>query len=130
MKRALPVLLTLWVLGGCQTPGETRKANLLDSTVTGYGAALRWGHYESALSVRDPELGESPLPDVKNLRLTGYEVVSPPVMIDEVTAVQVVRIEYVREDEQRVHSLMDQQRWRYDPELKAWWLASPFPEFR
>ena len=130
MKRALPLLFALSVLAGCGTYSETKKADLLDATVSAYGVSLRWGHYESAFSVRDPEQAETPLPDTKNLRLTAYEVLSPPVMLDEVTAVQMVKIEYVLEDEQRVHRLTEQQRWRYDPEQKAWWLASPLPQFR
>jgi hypothetical protein len=109
---------------------ETRKANLLEATLSGYASALRWGYYESAFSVRDPECAVEPVPDMRSVRLTGYEVTQPPVMTDEATAVQVVRIDYVLEDEQRVRTLLDQQRWRYDEEKKTWWLTTPLPRFR
>lgn len=124
------VLVSALLMSGCGSFSSSRQNDLMEATLSHYGSALRWGYYESAFSLHDPELPQSPVPDMRKLRLTHYEVIQPPVMEDDLTAVQVVRIEYVRENEQRVQVLSDTQRWRYDPKREAWWLISPFPPFR
>ncbi len=131
MRTRLPqVSWIALLLCGCGTLLDGRKAERLEATLSHYGSALRWGYYDSAFAVRDPEQASAPLPDMRNVRLTGYEVAQSPLMEGDDIAVQVVRIEYVREDEQRVRAIIDAQRWRYDAERKTWWLTSPLPGFR
>jgi uncharacterized protein YceK len=130
LRNLLLMLLAAVLLGGCGTVTDSRKTDLLEATLSRYASALRWGYYESAFSLRDPANAQEPLPDAKNLRVTSYEVAQPPIMQDPLTAVQVVQIEYVLEDEQRVRKILDQQQWRYDQEKKTWWLTSPIPPFR
>ncbi len=65
-----------------------------------------------------------------NIRVTGYEIRQPPLPVDEAKVLQVVEIDYVLEDSQRLRKLSEQQEWRHDPESKQWQVFSPFPEFR
>lgn len=124
------VSLVALFLSGCGSLTDGRKADRLEASLSHYGSALRWGYYDNAFALRDPQQAQTPLPDMRNVRLTGYEVAQRPVLEGEETAIQVVRIEYVREDEQRVQVILDRQRWRYDPEQQTWWLVSPLPSFR
>lgn len=128
--RVPKVLVATLLLSSCGSLTDSRKADRLEATLSHYGTALRWGYYQNAFSLRDPEQAQDPVPDMRGLRLTSYEVDRPAVMEDEATAVQMVRIEYVRESEQRVQVLFDAQRWRYDPQRETWWLVSPLPPFR
>jgi hypothetical protein len=124
------VSLVALVLIGCGSLKDGRKADRLEASLSHYGSALRWSYFDSAFALRDPQQAHVPLPDMRNVRLTGYEVVQAPVLEGEETAIQLVRIEYVRDDEQRVQVILDRQHWRYDPERQTWWLLSPLPSFR
>lgn len=42
---------------------------------------------------------------------------------------QLVRIDYVLRDEQRLKTLVDRQQWRWDDDLGAWWLYGGLPAF-
>jgi hypothetical protein len=98
--------------------------------VTAYGTAIRWGYYETAYGYVDPDKRKQTPPDLANVRVTGYDVVQPPVLKDKNTATQIVHIEYLFKDVQKVHSLTDRQRWDYDPKTKNWWLESGLPSFK
>ncbi len=139
---SLPILLGLLAtLSACKTLGELRDQKTLQKTLDRYGAALRWGEWRSLAELRAPDARPMPRLDFDNIRVTGYEVILPPVMKappngketgqdEEVKeAVQLVRIEYVLKDEQRVKRIQDQQTWRYDPESGQWRILSDFPGF-
>lgn len=127
-------LLTLFstvllAVGGCGTIEKDKKANALEAALSTYAEAIRWGYFETAYSYVHPdERGEIPN-NLANVRVTGYEVLQAPLMTDEDSTEQVVRIEYVHRDVQRLRSLSDRQLWRYDKAKNSWWLHSGFPEF-
>jgi hypothetical protein len=50
-------------------------------------------------------------------------------MQDDDTASQIVVIDYLFEDAQVVRRLTDRQVWRWDDQLKSWWLDSGLPRF-
>lgn len=135
LVRAAWVVVTLTVLActsGCATYREDRKQDALEAATTAYAAALRWGYYETAVGYLHPEkrkVAEVPK-SLGNIRVTGYDVVQPPVPVGENERVQVVHIDYVHEDVQSVRSLTDRQTWRYDAPTKAWWLDSGLPAFK
>ena len=117
-------------LAGCSTIQNRKKGIALDHTLANYRTAMRWGHWESLLSFRDPKAPELPELDLDNIRVSGYEIRQPPVEIEENKVIQVVQIQYVLRDQQRVRKLREKQEWRFDPENKRWTLFSPFPDFR
>jgi hypothetical protein len=121
------MLLAASVSLGCGSLKEHNKATALESTLNNYRAAMRWSYFDSVQNFRDPEALEPVSQRLDNVRVTSYEVVRPPVMLDDTTASQTARIEYVLEDRQRVRKIVDRQRWVYDTEAKAWWLATPIP---
>lgn len=128
--RACALCLVAVAVCGCGAVREERKTNALEAAVTGYGAAIRWGYYETAFGFVPPDKRKAVPRYMENVRVTSYDVVQPPVMQDDDTATQVVHIEYLFEDVQHVHSLTDRQRWHYDPETKTWWLQSGVPQFK
>jgi uncharacterized protein YceK len=129
------VVVTLAVLvcaSGCATYREDRKQDALEAATTAYAAALRWGYYETAMGYLHPEkrkVAEVPK-SLRNIRVTGYYVVQPPVPVGDNERVQVVRIDYVHEDVQSVRSLTDRQTWRYERSNKIWWLDTGLPAFK
>jgi hypothetical protein len=138
IARRLTLFALLSVLAGCASYREDRRQDALEAATLAYGAALRWGYYETAVGYVHPEkrrIADVPK-DLANIRVTGYEVVQPPIPVGDdskehvADRVQMVRIDYLHEDKQSVHSLMDRQVWRYEPQAKTWWVFSGLPAFK
>lgn len=117
---------------GCASVEKDKRAIALDAATSGYRSALRWGYYETAFGYLHPDLRkDKPMPEsLTDLRLTGYDVVQPPLVQEDDTATQIVNIDYLYEDRQVVKQLTDRQTWKWDPTLKSWWLKSGLPDFK
>lgn len=128
----MPLLLGALLISGCATVEKDKRALALQAATNGYQSAIRWGYYETAFGYLHPDLrkGQSVPEGLKDLRLTGYDVVQPPTMQDENTATQVVNIEYLYEDRQVVKQIADRQTWTWDDTLNSWWLKSGLPAFQ
>jgi hypothetical protein len=131
----LPILRLALVLaaafgaGGCGTIEKDKKNKAMDAALTTYNEAIRWGYFDTAYSYVHPGKRQTTPSYLENVRVTGYEVLQPPVVKDDTELEQVVRIEYVHEDTQRVRSLSDRQLWSYDMKTNTWWLQSGVPRF-
>jgi hypothetical protein len=119
------------VLTGCASLEKDRRAVGLEAATNAYQSALRWGDFESAMGLLSSELRrDEELPqDFKDLRITRYEVVQPPLIRADDTATQTVSIEYLFEYNQILRRVTDRQVWRWDEQEKAWWLQSGLPAF-
>ena len=126
----LAALVLALSLTACKSIQERKKETALDSTLYSYHTAMRWGRWDTLLSYRGTKAPEVPEVDLDNIRVTGYEVRQPPVPTSEETVFQVVEIQYVLRDSQRLRKLFDEQEWRFDAETRQWRLFSPFPDFR
>ncbi|MCO5760120.1 MAG: hypothetical protein EP309_00400 [Gammaproteobacteria bacterium] len=127
--------LALLFAAGCGRVQQEKKTRGLEASTTAYGNALRWGYPETAWNYLAPPVRGRLSPEqiqLKDIRLTAYEVVQPPLLVDEeqLQAEQWVRIDYVRHDTQVVKSLADHQIWRYDEASGGWRLHSDPPAFR
>ncbi len=122
--------VTLAELPGCARMQKDKQASALLSTADAYRETLRWGYWDAAVEFLHPdaqkELDLSPL---ANVRVTGIEVVRAASITPESTAVRLVRIDFVLEDEQRVKQVLDRQEWRWDEQHKVWLLHSGLPQF-
>lgn len=127
---ALAAVVAVLLLPGCGKVREEGKSNALEAATAAYGSAIRWGYYETALGYLHPDKRVEMPASLEDIRVTSYDVVQPPLRQDGESATQVVRIEYLHDDVQRVKNLTDRQTWRYDPEAKGWWLHSGLPAFR
>lgn len=133
MPQLLPIIVcvALLPLQGCGQIKEERKAQQLESATSGYRQALRWGYHEAALQfIKPQERPDAPSELLGNIRVTSYEVIQAPIIIDETKAEQLVRIEYVLNDRQRLEALSERQQWEYDEEGARWWLTSGMPAFQ
>lgn len=126
------LMMAVILVSGCATVEKDKRAVALQAATNGYQSAIRWGYYETAFGYLHPDLRkDKPLPDsLKDLRLTGYDVVQPPTLQSENKASQIVNIEYLYEDRQVVKKLSDRQVWEWDPKLESWWLQSGLPAFK
>ena len=121
----------MFLIAGCQTLSERKQADALQEVLRNYGGVVRWGSIDQARRFLSPDTESEPasaaLPPT---RVTHYEVVQGPAMVDADTAIQTAVIQYVFVDSQVVKEIVDQQTWVYDPKLETWHLVSPLPEFK
>jgi hypothetical protein len=137
MKRAcvyglMLVTILLSGCGGSEYIEKSKKSMKLDETLRVYESAVRWGKFDLVYSFGKLEPGERiELPaNLSEIRVTRYNVMSPPYAEDEKTVSQTVDIRYVNVDYQIERSIQDDQVWEYDEELVRWYRISPVPEFR
>ena len=125
------LLLAFLLLSGCQSLEQKKQNILLTQTLRTYESTIRWGDLRKAYSFLKPELAATTeVPSgLENIRVTGYEVISPPVSLSEDNATQVAYIKYVRKDQQMEKTITDQQLWEFNPEEKRWYLISNVPDF-
>lgn len=127
--RKLLLIVLIVALSGCMSLAERKKEGALDAALSSYRTAMRWGHWETLLSYRHKDAPTLPSLDLENIRVTSYEVRQPPVPVKEDTVHQVVEIQYVMVDEQRLRKLLDNQKWLHDKESNQWRVMSDFPAF-
>lgn len=126
----LGLLAAVLLLGGC---ASNRQASQLESTVSAYGATLRWGDFESALAFVDPKvLARHPMTRFDmaryaQVRVSTYDtqgvLPSPPGEFR-----QIVAIGLINRNTQVERGIIDHQTWRYDAKAQKWWLESGLPD--
>jgi hypothetical protein len=132
-RRLLPALLlaVLALLLAACGGGNTRKTDAM----TDYGAAVRWNDFDAAWMYVDPTVrAERPLSDAersrfRQIRVTGYDVRASHMTPDGMQLEQVVEIRLVNVNTQVERTIVDHQRWTFDPANKVWWLVSGLPDF-
>ena len=132
MNHPQRLILIALVLGlaGCMSYAERKKEHALDNTLSQYRTAMRWGQWGAVLGFRDQKAPAVLDQDLDNVRVTSYEIRQPPVTTKENTVLQVVEIQYVLRDLQRLRRLYEKQEWRYGEKDKLWRLHSAFPQFQ
>jgi hypothetical protein len=121
----------LLLLAVCAT--LQKKDSLRDQTLEGYGAALRWGDFQSAWQYVDPAVRAArPLTDQQKalyntVRVAEYDAAGPMATGPD-TIEQTATIGLIVKSSQRVYSVMDHQTWHWDAQAKRWWLESGLPD--
>jgi hypothetical protein len=111
------------------------RETLLDDTLRGYAATLRWGDLTQAVAFVDPKyLAEHPLTELDVARFKQVQVSAyndqPPVPVSENEVRQTVEIGIVNINTQGARSVIDHQVWRYDEPQKRWWLTTGLPDIQ
>ncbi len=127
----ITIILTILLLSGCQTLLQKDRMDSLRQTLRAYETTLRWGQLEQASQFLELEKAkEAKIPNnLNNIRVTHYEVMTPPVKMGEHRISQIVSIHFVLKDRQIEKTLTDRQIWEFDPEEKHWFRINPIPGF-
>ena len=123
--------LVLFMLGGCASTGK--QMSELERSQYAWSAAIRWGDFEGALNLVDPEhRDEHPVSDLqleryKQVQVSHYrELATEP---GEAEARREIEIGLINRHTMTERTQRYTERWRYDAEAKRWWLASGLPDF-
>jgi hypothetical protein len=126
----LPVLIALTACAGANLRNQADKLN---TALTQYGVALRWAHYNQAISYHVNREGERALVDMDHLarfNITGFRPVDPVVNEDGSEATIPIEIDYYDKEYGTLRNIREIQYWWFDEESNRWLIESDFPSFR
>jgi hypothetical protein len=133
-NRLISLLLPMIVLltGGCESLHQEHQANQLNHVLRNYEQAIRWADFNAAEGFRAPQLQSTKPTDLnqyRGFRITSYKTLGGSMNAAKTEFKQRVEIRYYHETRAQVHSMINEQTWRYTPESKQWQLHSPLPVF-
>lgn len=126
------IFLSFSSLGGCATKKKNETLRTFDETTRLYGRLLRWREFEGAVNMirhQDESSVEVNLDELKDLRVTDYEIKKVVMGEDLKTAEVEADISYYFETTNTVKKLRDTQSWWYLEEATKWFLDDDFPAF-
>jgi uncharacterized protein YceK len=132
MKKLLIMLIILALLQACG--GRMSKKQNLDHTLYQYAKVMRWADFDQATNFIDPEADKDIKPselELNRLKQFGVSSYVPrPILpgLDENSIIQTVELKLYNIHTKREKVVLDKQVWRYDEELKRWFLDSGLPK--
>jgi hypothetical protein len=128
----LLLLAGIVTLAGCATGGP--KMTELDKVQYAYSAAIRWGDFEGAWNLVDPEYREAhPMTELEfsryqQVQISGYRELGASIAADNTSAAREIGIGVINRNDMTERNARYTERWRYDEEAKTWWLAVGLPD--
>ena len=132
MRHALLASGLALLLAGCASVGS--KGDQLTQIQYDYSAAIRWGDFEGAWSLVDPEYKKAhPMSDVdfsryQQVQVSGYTDLATQVSPDQSTAMREIQINVINKHTMAERSMRYTEQWRYDPEAGQWWVSGGLPD--
>ncbi|MBJ7575354.1 hypothetical protein [Luteimonas sp. MC1828] len=129
--RAVLLLCVLLVVTACAS--ARGRGDALQRVQYAYSAAIRWGDFEGAWNMVEPEYREKhPMTEVqleryRQIQVSHYRDLSA--QAGEDTAVREIDIGVINRHTMAERSLRYQEAWRYDADSRAWVLTSGLPDF-
>ena len=127
----LTLFAALALLAACAAPKHQMGA--LERMQYAYSAAIRWGDFEGAWMLVDPEYRkEHPLTDLeleryKQIQIAGYRDLASQTMPNG-DVVREIQIDLVNRHTLTERSTRYTEHWHFEPETKTWWLVTGLPD--
>jgi hypothetical protein len=124
------VLLLTCLVGACATSKRNMK---FDESVYAYSAAIRWGDFEGAWTMVDPDYRkEHPMTDLqleryKQIQISAYRDIATKNGANG-TVLREIFIGVINKHDMSERSTRYTERWRYDEATKTWWLTVGLPD--
>lgn len=129
----LAMMAVALLLAGCASTADKRSK--LDELQYAYSAAIRWGDFEGAWNLVDPDYRkEHPTTDLEfaryqQIQVSGYRDLASSVSADKQEAMREIQINVINKHNMTERAIRYTERWRFDPVDKTWWLTSGLPDF-
>jgi len=99
-------------------------------TLRAYQSAVRWSHFDDAAAFQNGVTRPPRATDrLRNIRVTGYDVVSEREDKGRLRLHQTVSIHYHHIGESVEKDIIDEQDWHYDEARRRWVIDTPLPRF-
>ena len=98
-----------------------------------YAASIRWGDFENAWQAVDPAYkAEHPMTELEferyqQVQISGYRDVSTSGGPDG-TVERAIELRVINKHTMAERTMRYRERWRWDPEVKRWWLVVGLPD--
>ena len=98
-----------------------------------YAASIRWGDFENAWKAVDPAYkAEHPMTELEferyqQVQISGYRDVSTSGGPDG-TVERAIELRVINKHTMAERTMRYRERWRWDPEVKRWWLVVGLPD--
>lgn len=119
------------LLAACASTGKDMSE--LQRAQYAWSAAIRWGDFEGAWNLVDPDWREAhPLTDLqleryRQVQVSHYrDLASSP---GESEARREIEIGVINRHTMTERTLRYTERWRYDAQRKSWWIVGGLPDF-
>ncbi len=131
IKFLLLSFITL-LLGSCAFPSQSMKE--FDKSFRLYEKAMRWQDYDLVLgfhkNATQKELSPARRKQLKQFRVSGYNIVLTNIDPDEQHATHVIEVKYYNQDYNVVREMTITNKWEWSEIKERWELTNPFPSFR
>jgi hypothetical protein len=120
--------LTLLTIVSCSTVDPMQA---LGHTWRAYERTIRWDDLSGAVHyLKEDQVSTTKLPkDIKNIKVTSYDVVRKSINDDDMIATQDVKIRFYNVNDFVEKSFVDKQKWEYDDKNNRWYLSSELIKF-
>lgn len=133
MRFLARLLIALLLVSTAGAAIAAKKRTELDKNQYAYSAAIRWGDFEGAWTMVDPEVRKAkPMTDVdfsrfEQIQVTGYRDLATMPGPDG-SLLREIQIEVVNRNTLHQRRVRFTEVWRYDAEAKTWWIGG-LPDF-
>lgn len=128
----LCLLSALVLLSACAaTSGQRNKLEQLQYNWTG---AIRWGDFEGALNLMDPDEREKHTPTAlqleryRQVQISSYRDIGASMDLEAGRAIRDIEIGVINRHTMAERTVRYREVWLWDPEAKNWWVTSPLPD--
>ncbi|KAF1719527.1 hypothetical protein [Pseudoxanthomonas wuyuanensis] len=131
--RAVMLLALAWLVPMSADALNSRQRSKLEEIQNAYAAAIRWGDFESAWQLVDPEYrAEQPMTDLEfgryeQVQVSGYRDINVSADPDG-TMVRNIELRVINKHTMAERTLRYRERWKWDAEAKRWWLVVGLPD--
>lgn len=130
--RLLGIALVLAALAACATTRRVDRNEALREAQYTWSAAIRWGDFEGAWTLIDPEYREAhPMTELEmeryqQVQISAYRELGATAGPE--TATRPIEIGVVNRHTQVERQARYVERWRYDAKRERWWITSGLPD--
>lgn len=132
IRHLLPLLLGLAVLAGPALAGPAERA--LPLTQAAWASAIRWGDFEGAVNLLDPQLRAAQAPSsieaarYRQVQISSYRDRGASVDFKAGQAVRDVEIGVINRNTMAERTVRYRETWRWDAKSRTWWVTSGLPD--
>ena len=130
--RRLLLLASVLLLSACATSPTQRNA--LDAQQYAWSSAIRWGDFDGATNLVDPEVRKAhpitalDLERYKQVQISAYRDQGASADFKAGQAVRDIEIGVINRNTLAERTVRYRETWRWDAKAKTWWLTSGMPD--
>ena len=127
LKKFLICFFVILIFGCANIENLTKdfgKLEDFDVTSRAYSHHIRWSEWDDAAIFLKSTKEDT------EIKVTDYSIKKTAVSEDQTQVVQIVEVQYYRNDRMVVQTIREKELWEWDAEKKKWELSTGLPKFK